>query len=183
MKFRRTFNNNKHAFGPVFGGLLMVSICVLVTVPMAVYMGSEAEEMDSAIEKSALNDIYTTNDEAINKPPEIRAFTFNGPSEGEKDTLYEFTVCGEDPDGDDVYYKIDWGDGEVTDWLGPYSSGEEVQLTKSWSAEKVYEVIPKVKDHPHGEEISRVVNMEITSGEPAIPDGDGGKDDEEPVYL
>jgi hypothetical protein len=38
-----------------------------------------------------------------------------------------------DPGGDTVYYTIDWGDGSVEEWIGPYPSGETVSFVHLWS--------------------------------------------------
>jgi hypothetical protein len=39
---------------------------------------------------------------------------------------HDWTFKAIDPDGDNVSYAIDWGDGVVELWIGPYASGEEV---------------------------------------------------------
>ena len=39
---------------------------------------------------------------------------------------HEWTFKAIDPDGDDVYYWIEWGEGSFEDWFGPFESGEEV---------------------------------------------------------
>ena len=40
-----------------------------------------------------------------------------------------------DPDGDNVLYYIDWGDGTNSGWLGPYPSGQQASAQKTWSAD------------------------------------------------
>jgi PKD repeat protein len=60
----------------------------------------------------------------------------------ENDTLYVYAI---DPDGDDIYYKIDWGDGEISDWFGPYSSGQKAALNHEWE-DGVYDIRAKAKD-------------------------------------
>jgi len=59
---------------------------------------------------------------------------------------------GLDPEENDIYYKIDWGDGTQTDWLGPYDSGEGITQMHIWETEDIYSVRAKSKDDPHGEE-------------------------------
>jgi len=51
-----------------------------------------------------------------------------------------------DPDGDDIYLLLDWADNTTTDWIGPFSSGEQVQLNHTWSSEGIYIVKIKAKD-------------------------------------
>jgi hypothetical protein len=70
----------------------------------------------------------------------------SGPSMGAPRTEYEFTFTISDPDKDDVYLYIDWGDGDVEDYLGPYSSGDEVTISHSFSGKGSYTVKAKSKD-------------------------------------
>ncbi len=56
-----------------------------------------------------------------------------------------------DPDGDDVFYLIDWDDGTTSDWLGPYQSGEIVEITHEWTEPGTYGIKAKAKDIHDGE--------------------------------
>jgi hypothetical protein len=60
-------------------------------------------------------------------PPDI-----NGPSEVEIGNEYDFTFVTSDPEETDVYYYIDWGDGNAEEWTGPYASGEEITISHTW---------------------------------------------------
>jgi hypothetical protein len=51
-----------------------------------------------------------------------------------------------DPEGEQVYYKIDWGDGICSDWLGPYVSGEKVMVNHTWIDKAIYKIRVKAKD-------------------------------------
>jgi hypothetical protein len=51
-----------------------------------------------------------------------------------------------DSDGDNLYYIWDWGDGNITDWFGPFSSGERVHASHVWSQKGAYEIRVKLKD-------------------------------------
>jgi len=52
---------------------------------------------------------------------------------------YEYSFVSTDPDGDDVYYYIDWGDGNIEE-TAFYPSGEEVIRTHAWSEEGTYTI-------------------------------------------
>ena len=39
-----------------------------------------------------------------------------------------YTIYSIDPEGDDIWIQIDWGDGEPGEWFGPYPSGEKVSI-------------------------------------------------------
>jgi hypothetical protein len=51
-----------------------------------------------------------------------------------------------DPDGDDVYYWIDWGDNTNSDWIGSYASGETITMSHTWSKKGTYNIKVKAKD-------------------------------------
>ena len=69
---------------------------------------------------------------------------------GENDTAYRYTFWATDPDGDDVYYYLNWGDdywfGGAVGWIGPYKSGEKVILEKTWEKKGNYTVRVKAMD-------------------------------------
>jgi predicted acyl esterase len=77
--------------------------------------------------------------------------TINGPVKGRAGVEYTFTIKSVDPDNEDVYIIVDWGDGTDTGWLGPYSSGEEITQTHNWSYGDIFTVKAKAKDI-HGDE-------------------------------
>lgn len=86
-----------------------------------------------------------TNNEALpNDPPETPSI--QGKSKGRKGTPQTFSIISEDPDGDDVYIFVDWGDDNDSGWIGPYESGEEILINHTWPADGVYIVKVKAKD-------------------------------------
>ncbi|KYK20989.1 hypothetical protein AYK21_01175 [Thermoplasmatales archaeon SG8-52-2] len=77
-------------------------------------------------------------------PP--KAPTISGPENGIINQEYNFTINTTDPNGDDIYYYIEWGDNTSSGWIGPYTSGKEVTINHTWSEEGVYEIKAKAKD-------------------------------------
>jgi len=69
-----------------------------------------------------------------------------GPNQGKPGIEYEYTFVSNDPDEEDLYYYIEWGDGEFEEWIGPYSSGEEVKVSHTWDTKKVYTIRAMAKD-------------------------------------
>ncbi len=69
----------------------------------------------------------------------------DGPTEGDAYTEYTFSTSTTDPESDQICYKWDWGD-EISDWEGPYASGETVESTHYWREEGTYEISVKAKD-------------------------------------
>ena len=80
----------------------------------------------------------------INDPPETP--TIDGPISGIVGAEVEFSLVTSDPNEDDVYYWVDWGDGTNSDWLGPYQSGITVNASHTWTLAGDYEIKVKAKD-------------------------------------
>jgi C1A family cysteine protease len=67
----------------------------------------------------------------------------NGASSGKPGIEYTYSTSCIDPDGNRLYYWFDWGDGNNSDWIGPYESGETIIANYTWESEGTYHV--KVK--------------------------------------
>jgi hypothetical protein len=80
----------------------------------------------------------------IDQPPNTP--TINGKDKGMPGREYLYKFLTTDPDGNDVYYHIDWGDGNIEEWLGPYDSGEIVPITHTWEEKGIYTIKVKAKD-------------------------------------
>jgi PKD repeat protein len=77
-------------------------------------------------------------------PPEP---IINGPTNGTINHEYDFSIGPiTDPEGDSFYCKWDWGDGNISDWFGPYSSGQIASESHTWKHKGVYELRAKLKD-------------------------------------
>ena len=75
-------------------------------------------------------------------------------------TAYIFTFNAEDPNDDDVYYYIEWGDGQTTDWHGPYGSGLNHNKVHTYHETGTFTIQAKAK-YVHGSE-SGWGTMEVT---------------------
>lgn len=58
----------------------------------------------------------------------------------------EFSFKASSPIGSDIFYFVNWGDGEIENWTGPYASGEEIRLNHSWAIIGSYRIEAMVKD-------------------------------------
>jgi parallel beta-helix repeat protein len=80
-----------------------------------------------------------------NRPPNKPAKP-SGAIGGTVKVEYTYTTVTTDPDGDKVYYMWNWGDGNTSGWLGPYSSGVYIKTSHSWEKKGNYSIKVKAKD-------------------------------------
>ena len=91
----------------------------------------------------------------------------SGPHVGRVGVAYNFTVSLTDPEGDEFFYKWDWGDGNSSGWLGPFASGQTVTVSHAWSKTGTYSILVKAKD-PYGVEsisepfIIQIVKLKVS---------------------
>lgn len=78
-----------------------------------------------------------------NCPPTIPAI--KGPTAGVTDEELTFYFLSTDPDDDQIYYMIDF-DGDTTSYLGPYTSGNEISQTYTFTQPGTYKIKAKAKD-------------------------------------
>jgi hypothetical protein len=52
----------------------------------------------------------------------------------------------EDPDQEDLYYQFNWGDGNISNWYGPYDSGQTMEASYTWKNAGIYDVSVRAKD-------------------------------------
>ncbi|MBU1940682.1 MAG: PKD domain-containing protein, partial [Candidatus Thermoplasmatota archaeon] len=77
-------------------------------------------------------------------PPDIPSL--DGPNAGCRNKEYTFTAQSTDPEGDEIFYLFDWGDGYQSDWIGPIDSGDPVSASHAWESNGVYNVTVRAKD-------------------------------------
>ncbi len=107
-------------------------------------IGVEVRDTRGASASGAV-DITVVPDGGSNRPPETPP-TPNGPASGRPDTSYYFWTSADDPDGDSIAVRFDWGDGRVSDW-GPWSpSGQTLGESHSYETSGSFEVAAQVKD-------------------------------------
>jgi hypothetical protein len=70
----------------------------------------------------------------------------DGPVIGQVGKTYTYATATIDPDDDDIYYLWDWGDGNDTEWLGPYLSGDECEASHIWDEKENYKIRVRAKD-------------------------------------
>ncbi len=83
---------------------------------------------------SELDVISVEVEEVVNAAPDTPQIS--GPSEGKFGTEYAFNFTANDPDGDDIMFVVDWGDGS-TEETSLVSSGQTIQLSHTWTESTV----------------------------------------------
>ena len=102
--------------------------------------------------------LVVTAEAAYNNPPGKP--NINGPSSGKAGTAYDFDFCSSDPDGDDLYYCVDWGDGSGEVCLGPFPSNTCVIESHTWASDGTYIIKAKARDVNQAE--SDWATLEVT---------------------
>jgi len=87
--------------------------------------------------------------------------TIQGPSTGTRGESLVYTARTTDDNGDDLFYKFDWGNGEDSGWIGPYRSGETCSASQVWREEQSYSIRVKAKD-VHGKESDWSPPLEVS---------------------
>jgi hypothetical protein len=109
---------------------------------------------------------------ALISPPD--APIINGTKYGKPDINYEYTFVSTDPNEYSLYYYIDWDDGEVEEWIGPFDSGEVVTINHTWADYGTYMIKAKAKDRFDIEsDWSDPYKIEIKNDPPSAPTIDG----------
>lgn len=95
--------------------------------------------------------------EGLENPPDIPIIT--GPNNGKIETEYEYTFKAADPNGYDVKYFIDWGDGNL-EWTDYNVSNENVYVNHTWNKKGTYNIMAMAMNINGS--ISRWGTLEVT---------------------
>ena len=96
-----------------------------------------------------INISIKNNEQLPNNPPEDPKIT--GPTSGKNGENYEYEISTSDPDDDELYYYIEWGDNTNSGWLGPYLSGETITANHSWEEQGTFIIKVRAKDTDNAE--------------------------------
>ena len=89
---------------------------------------------------------YMTQITVITNNPPNKPAAPSGETNGNTGTTYLYTTTTTDPDGDQLFYMWDWGDGNFSEWIGPFNSGADATATYSWTEQGTYSIKVKAKD-------------------------------------
>jgi hypothetical protein len=69
-----------------------------------------------------------------------------GPASGKVGEPTTYTFVSTDPEGQDVFYMVDWGDGQISNWTDANPSGDSASLSHTWDRRGTYTIKVKAKD-------------------------------------
>jgi nitrous oxidase accessory protein NosD len=99
------------------------------------------------VEDTSGNSVSTGNISVIIIPDiQPTAPIINGPTSGNTGEIYTYTFVAIDPDNDNIYYEVNWGDGQVDDWYGPCTSNIVITRTHQWAEKGTYLIQARAKD-------------------------------------
>ena len=53
-------------------------------------------------------------------------------NEGKAGEEYTYATTTNDQDGDQIWFKWNWGDGNQSEWIGSYNTGDTCETSYSW---------------------------------------------------
>jgi predicted secreted protein len=80
-----------------------------------------------------------------NQPPSAPSVP-SGPAGGRKGDTLRFSTEAEDPDGDSVSVRFDWGDSTMSDWSALVPNGDSVAMTHAWQRLGTYSIKAQAMD-------------------------------------
>jgi len=105
------------------------------------FIGADHDNNVNGVDSGSL---YVFLKKPENQPPEKPTIT--GPAKGKAKFAVEYNFTTSDPEGDEVSYFIEWGDGTNSSWVGPYPSGDVIKQSHTWAKKGTYIIKAKVKD-------------------------------------
>jgi PKD repeat protein len=88
----------------------------------------------------------TTTVNIIENFPPDKPIKPSGATNGKAGVEYIYTSSTTDPNVNQLFYQWDWGDGNISNWLGPFESGHTANASYSWVTQGDYQIKVKTKD-------------------------------------
>ena len=128
--------------------------------------------------------VYMTDDRGKNvyriyqtrsvEAPSTPAFTQTPPATGELDYTIYFNVVSTDPQGDNITYQVDWGDGsgwQTYNYTGSgYASGTSRSFGRSWSSTGTKHIAIRAVDAAHNAFSGNLTQDIVIMAKPSVDD-------------
>jgi len=124
-------------------------------------MGEYVVSVSARDRMGAFGSNYTTVNILLTHPPEEPEL-IEGANQTIVGEIKSFIFSAVDPDDDNIYIMVDWGDNSVDLWNGPYASGEEVIFTHAYDDPGSYEITAKTMDiHQYESQWYEAVTIDV----------------------
>jgi len=127
--------------------IIRILVCMMIVISF-VFVTEAALAENTVIWSVGINETPYLIDLTVydlNSPPETPII--NGTTHGTIGVTYDYTFVTVDPDGDDVYYQINWEPGcPSINWFGPYPSGQIITFSHTFSRKGTYPISCTAKD-------------------------------------
>ena len=117
--FHGTYEEN-YSDSTGFYHVTNIPICYCMKNATCSKNGYKTEWVLLSIVENTTHDFVLTSNHPPNKPEITGPVLIHSPGP------HEYTFKAIDPDGDDLFYEINWDDGTYEEWFGPYPSGKEI---------------------------------------------------------
>jgi plastocyanin len=87
--------------------------------------------------------------------------TIGGPTSGKPGVVLNFTAQTSDPEGNDIQYFFDWGDGTNTGWTPVVSTGTISHQSHTWSIKGTYIISVKARDTSLAESATATLKLKM----------------------
>jgi hypothetical protein len=106
----------------------------------------KAKDQNGAL--SGFSDALTVTITSGENQPPNKPSVPTGTVNGKAGKTYTYSSTTTDPDGDQIQYLFDWGDGQTSPWTTPVNSGQPGSASHSWSQGN-YQIKVKARDVPN----------------------------------
>ena len=106
---------------------------------------AQAEDLKEAVSSWSGSRQITIGPPMPNDPPNT-PITPIGDSIGSTNVSHSFVSTANDPDGDSIAIRFNWGDGDTSNWSDFVPSGDSVSMSHSWSDTGTYNIKAQAKD-------------------------------------
>jgi len=93
---------------------------------------------------------------------------FTGPYYGRPQVPLFYSLEVYDAEGDDIYCMFNWGDNDPGQWMGPYQSGDVINISHVWQDDGFYNITYVLKDEYHQTPSSDPFEVLIESESPDV---------------
>jgi len=101
--------------------------------------------------KSSIGPLWNFKTSLYENSPPDKPNTPVGPTNGKPGISYSYSSSAIDPNGEPIFYMFDWDDGTLSEWIGPFDSGQTITASHTWINKGTYAVKVKAKDIYGGE--------------------------------